>query len=71
LKKRKQKYIADFHVLELFMAEKHDLSEKKIRLSRAVVRRNLFHAYSLPLNARKLKFWLSFRPTLCASYSEF
>jgi hypothetical protein len=42
--------IADFHVLGLFMANKHDLSEKKkIRLSHAVVRRNLCHAYSLPL----------------------
>jgi hypothetical protein len=31
-----KKFIADFHVLGLFMAKKHDLSEKKIRLSRAV-----------------------------------
>jgi hypothetical protein len=31
----------------------------------AVVRRNLCHTYSLPLKARKLKFWLpeSFEPT--------
>jgi hypothetical protein len=28
--------IADFHVLGLFRAEKHDLSGKKIRLSRTV-----------------------------------
>jgi hypothetical protein len=27
--------IADFHVLGLFMAKKHDLSEKKFRLLRA------------------------------------
>jgi hypothetical protein len=34
---RKMKKInADFHVLGLFMAKKHDLSEKKFRRSRAV-----------------------------------
>jgi hypothetical protein len=44
-------FIADFHVLGLFMAKKHDLSEKKNRLSRAVARRNWCHAYSLPLKS--------------------
>jgi hypothetical protein len=30
-------FIADFHILVLFMAKKHDLSEKKMfRLSRAI-----------------------------------
>jgi hypothetical protein len=39
-------FIADFHVLGLFMAKKLDLSEKKnLRLSRAVVRRNLSRRY--------------------------
>jgi hypothetical protein len=34
---REKFFIADFHVLGLFMAKKHDLSEKKkFRLSRAV-----------------------------------
>jgi hypothetical protein len=47
------KIIADFHVLGLFMAKKHDLSEIKFRLSRAVtvVIQNLCHAYSLPLKS--------------------
>jgi hypothetical protein len=47
-----KKFIADIHVLGLFIPKKHDLSEKKnFRLSRAVavVIRNLCHAYSLPL----------------------
>jgi hypothetical protein len=58
-------FIADFHVFELFMAKKHDVSEKKIPSVTRLVRRNLCHAYSDPLKARKLKFWLpkSFRPT--------
>jgi hypothetical protein len=29
-------FVAYFHVLRLYTAEKHDLSEKKIRLPRAV-----------------------------------
>jgi hypothetical protein len=39
-------FIADFHVLELFMAKKHDLSDKKI---------SVYHAsltLPLPLNAK-------------------
>jgi hypothetical protein len=31
-----KKIIADFYVLGLFIAKKHDLNEKKILLSRAV-----------------------------------
>jgi hypothetical protein len=42
--------MADFHVLVLFMAKKHDLSDKKKSVSRAVaVRINFRQAYSLPL----------------------
>jgi hypothetical protein len=43
-----------FHVLVLFMAKKHDLSDKKNSVSRAVavaVRINFRHAYSLPLKS--------------------
>jgi hypothetical protein len=29
-------FIADFNILGLFMAKKHDLSEKKFHMSRAV-----------------------------------
>jgi hypothetical protein len=36
---KKKKKIVDFHVLGLFIAKKHDLSEKKIRLSRGRCRR--------------------------------
>jgi hypothetical protein len=43
-------FIADFHVLGLFMAKKHDLSEKKIP-SAVAVRINFRHAYSLPLKS--------------------
>jgi hypothetical protein len=39
--KKTEKIIADFHVLGLFMAEKHDLSEKQnFRLSRVVAVRS-------------------------------
>jgi hypothetical protein len=50
-----KKIIADFHVLGLFIPKKHDLSEKKIRLSRAVLRQNSLDHNIKP---RKLKFWL-------------
>jgi hypothetical protein len=69
MRKMKKKIIADFHVLGLFMAKKHDLSdEKKFRLSRAVafaVRKICTSATGSALSARKLKFWLpeSFEPT--------
>jgi hypothetical protein len=58
-----KKIIADFHVLGLFIAKKHNLyfiAKIIFRLSRAgaVVRRNLYHACSLTLKNRKLKFWL-------------
>jgi hypothetical protein len=43
-----------FHVLGLFMAKKHDLSKKKIRLSRDVAVERTPTAF--PLKARKLKF---------------
>jgi hypothetical protein len=42
-RKMKKKIIADFHVLGLFMAKKHDLSEKKISVCHAPL--------PLPLNA--------------------
>jgi hypothetical protein len=35
MRKMKKKIIADFHVLGLFMAKKHDLSDKKISVSHA------------------------------------
>jgi hypothetical protein len=58
-----KKIIADFHVLGLFMAKKHDLSEKKFfRQSRAVaavVQKICIDTSSVPMKARKLKFWLS------------
>jgi hypothetical protein len=42
--------IADFHVLGLLIAEKHDLSKKKkFRLSRAIVIQIFYQAYSLTL----------------------
>jgi hypothetical protein len=34
-RKMKKKNIADFHVLGLFMAKKHDLNEKKISVCHA------------------------------------
>jgi hypothetical protein len=45
----KSEKIADLHFLGLFIPKKHVLSEKKIRLSRAVavVIQNLCFAYSL------------------------
>jgi hypothetical protein len=62
-RKMKKKIIADFHVLGLFMAKKHDLSEKKfLRLSRAVaVERKICAKTIRPI---KLKFWfpVSFGP---------
>jgi hypothetical protein len=39
----------DFHVLGLFMAKKHDLSEKYFSV--AVVLQNLCHANRLPLRS--------------------
>jgi hypothetical protein len=36
VEKNEKKIIAAFHVLWLFMAIKHDLSEKKVHMSRAV-----------------------------------
>jgi hypothetical protein len=46
----------DFQVLELYMAKKHDLSEKNIRLSRAVAVECKMCATpkASPLKARKL-----------------
>jgi hypothetical protein len=49
VEENENKIIADLHVLELFMAKKHDLSEKIIF---SVMRRcrwtqNMCHAYSL------------------------
>jgi hypothetical protein len=43
-RKNKKKIIADFNVLGLFIAKKHDLSEKKISACHAPV--------PLPLNAK-------------------
>jgi hypothetical protein len=52
------------------MAKKHDLSDKKFRLSRAVaavavVAKIWVTPTAFPLRVRKLKFWLleSFQPT--------
>jgi hypothetical protein len=47
-----KKKIADFHVLVLFMAKKHALSDKKFPSVHAVaVRINFRHAYSLNLKS--------------------
>jgi hypothetical protein len=49
----------DFHVSGLFMAKKHDLSEKKILLSRAgAVGKICFDTSLVPMKPRKLKCWL-------------
>jgi hypothetical protein len=57
--RKMKKKIADFHVLGLFMAKKHDLSDKKFRLSRAVaVAEICLDTSSVPMKAIKLKFWL-------------
>jgi hypothetical protein len=67
---RKMKiFIADFHVLGLFMAKKHDLSDKKISVCHAPLAVGVRKIYTSPtglaLSARRLKFWLpeSFGPT--------
>jgi hypothetical protein len=51
--------VGNFHVLGLFIAKKHDLSEKKISVCQAPLPLN-----ATPLKARKLKFRLpeSFAP---------
>jgi hypothetical protein len=55
---RKMKiFIADFHVLGLFMAKKYDLSDKKISVCHAPLPYAKFVLH-LALSARKLKFWL-------------
>jgi hypothetical protein len=64
-----KKINADFHVLVLFMAKKHDLSDKKISVCHAPLPLPLplplQFAYifatptASPLKARKLKFWFS------------
>jgi hypothetical protein len=56
-----KKNIADFHVLVVFIgkSKKRDLSDKKISfVTRRCRLHNFCEAYSLPLKARKLKFWL-------------
>jgi hypothetical protein len=54
--------IADFHVLGLFMAKKHDLSEQKISVCHAPLPPLLdeicLDTSSVPMKAKKLKFWL-------------
>jgi hypothetical protein len=58
--KMKKKYIADFHVLVLFMAKNMISATIFFRLSCAVaVHKNLYHTGTSSLQARKLKFWLS------------
>ena len=71
-------FIADFHVLGLFIPKKHDLSEKKISVCHAPLPVPLLDEIwdariPAPSKARMLKFWLpeSFWPTWCTSYSEF
>jgi hypothetical protein len=44
-------FIADFHVLGLFMAQKHDLAKKKFTVCHAPLYANLCHAYSLSLKS--------------------
>jgi hypothetical protein len=73
-------FVADFHVLGLFLAKKHDLSKKKFfRMSRAgavavaVERKICATPTAYTIRPRKLKFWLSasIRATWCPAYSEF
>jgi hypothetical protein len=49
MRKMKKKIIADFHVLELLMAKKHDLSDKKISVCHAPLP---YAKFSLHLQAR-------------------
>jgi hypothetical protein len=67
VKKMKKIINANFHVLGLFMAKKHDLSEFFFRMSVAVERKTCGTPTASPLKARKLKFRLpeSFGPTWC------
>jgi hypothetical protein len=51
--RKMKKIIADLHVLGLFMAQKHDLSKKKFRLSRAVVRKFVSRLQPPPLKSKK------------------
>jgi hypothetical protein len=68
-------FIANFHVLGLFMPKKRVKSEKKISVCHVCgfLDEIWGAASSAVLNVRKLKFWLpaSFEPTWCTSYSEF
>jgi hypothetical protein len=52
-------FIADFHVLELFMAKKHDLSDKKISVCHA----------PLPLPYAKFALYLQARPLVLESWN--
>jgi hypothetical protein len=68
VEKNEKKNIADFHVLGLFMTEKHNLSETKISVCHAPLPMNakfVPHLQPPSLKTRKLKFWLpeSFGPT--------
>jgi hypothetical protein len=61
-----KKKIADFHVLVLFMAKKHNLSDKKNSVCHAPLPfAYIFATPKASLKARKLKCWLpqSFGPT--------
>jgi hypothetical protein len=64
---KNEKFIADFHVLGLFMTIKHDLSEKKIVCHPPLPLNAKFvpRLQPAPLKARKLKLRLneSFGPT--------
>jgi hypothetical protein len=53
-------FITDFHVLVLFMAKKHDLSDKKISVCHAPLPfvNICTTPTASPLQARKRKFWL-------------
>jgi hypothetical protein len=52
-------FIADFHVLGLFMAQKHDLTKKNFPSVTRRCTQICVTPTASPSKARKLKFWLS------------
>jgi hypothetical protein len=56
--RKMKKNNADFHVLGLFMAQKHDLSKKKFPSVTRRCTQICFTPTACPSKARKLTFWL-------------
>jgi hypothetical protein len=74
---KKNIFIANFHVLGLYIPKNEFRANFFFRLSRGVAVGFFDEIWctvsSAVLSARKLKFWspASFEPTWCTSYSEF